>query len=98
MKLLLRNSALTLAILLTVFLAAVKFRSVLGPKLTLPSMPAVLAVRVQMRGAMVTVAKLDSKPDRPAKVRGQRLRDKGEAMGGGTPDRVDKSTDTLAAQ
>ena len=86
-------------------MTAAAFRREMGARLA--ALPAVLVapftpsggpMTVRTSEAMVAVAKLDIRPAETAKPRGLRLRDKGEAFGGGTPDRVDKSTDTLAAQ
>lgn len=104
MNMLRRHSALTLAALLTLFLALNQYRSRSGESapapsalLVAPPLHAVALFKVQTKGSLVAVSKMIA-PPRPAKARGAALRDKGEALGGGIPDRVDSSTGTLAAQ
>lgn len=46
------------------------------------------------RTARVVIARKPVVPVEPAKVRGAALREKGEALGGTTPDRVDKDAAT----
>lgn len=100
-----RHAGLMFAGLLTLLLAFSHYRDRVGEIAPSPLIPIVAAPQPP-----VAVIKPKRKPRRkltakapvpaavPAKARGERLREKGEAFGGGTPDRVDASTGTLTVQ
>lgn len=101
-----RNAGLALAALLTLFLALARYQGVAGAIPTVPPAlvvappplpPAAPIVKAKKKARKRLVAKLIAPPAAPAKVRGARLREKGEALGGGTPDRVDTGTMTVRA-
>ena len=105
MSLIGRNAGLALATLLTLFMALAYFRSA---DVAIPVAPPAPIVETPRPAAPVAkarkkalkkklVAKLVEPPAAPVKVRGARLKDKGEALGGGTPDRVDTGTMTMPA-
>lgn len=105
MRLIRRHSSLTLAALLTLLLALARYQGASraiptepSAHLVAPPLSAVAAFNVQTRGSLILMAKMIKKPAAPHDVRGARLRDKGEALGGWAPDRVDKTTQTLTAQ
>ncbi|MDD5301835.1 MAG: hypothetical protein PHS14_01895 [Elusimicrobia bacterium] len=101
MNIIRKYSTLASAALLILLLAAAQYRGGRGARPALlapPSVPAVTAFKVETKGGFILVAQMLAKPARPPKIRGMALRDKGEALGGGAPDRVDKSTETPAAQ
>lgn len=93
MNLLRRNSSLTLAALLTLILAASQYRRA---ALVMPPPRAAAPLTVETRGSLILLAKMVA-PAARRETRGARLRDRGEAFGGG-PDRVDASTGTLTVQ
>lgn len=94
MNLIRRNSSLTLAALLILILAAAQYRRT---ALVLPPPRAVAPLTVETRGSLILLAKMAA-PAARRESRGARLRDRGEAFGGGAPDRVDASTGTLTVQ
>lgn len=57
-----------------------------------PEPPVVAAKKKPRRKPAARIAAL---PPAPVKVRGARLKEKGEALGGRTPERVDKGTMTV---
>lgn len=96
-----RHAGLTLAGLLTLYLAFAHYRRGESPIEPAPTVPAVAApqapaaaVKAKRRAPRTLTAKAPAPPAAPAIARGERLREKGEAFGGGTPDRVDASTQT----
>lgn len=100
-----RHAGLAIAVLLTVFLAIARYHggSPLIPTppptpVAAPAQPAVPVVKAKKKVRRKLAAKLTVQPAAPAKVRGARLREVGEALGGRTPERVDKATETLSAQ
>lgn len=104
MSLIGRHAGLALAALLALFLALAQYR---GGSAVVPAPPTVPVVETTRPAAPVAkarkkarkklVAKLVEPPAAPVKVRGARLKDKGEALGGGTPERVDTGTMTMPA-
>jgi len=94
MNLLRRNSSLTLAVLLTLILAAAQYRRT---ALLIPPMRPIAPLTVETRGSLILLAKMVA-PAPPMERRGARLRDRGEAFGGGRPDRVEASTGTVTVQ
>ena len=102
MRLPARLAALALAALLTLVLALARYRNGAGASRTAPGLlvppPAAADVPLKdMRSAQEVLAAqwIGNKAD-PAKGRRPRLRDKGEALGGGTPDQAGKSTGTAS--
>lgn len=99
-----RHTALALAALLTLLMTLAHYRGGLGGSPTpspvsivAPPKPAVVAVKTKKKARRLIVATRIDTPAELEKPRGIRLRDKGEAMGGGTPDRVDTGTMTVPA-
>lgn len=97
-----KNAWLMLAVALTLFLALARRQGGSAPVPAAPPAPVVEAprpaapvVKTRKRARKKVVAKLAEPPVEPVKVRGARLKDKGEALGGGTPDRVDTGTMTV---
>ena len=96
-----RNDGLALAALLALVLAFARYQNVSravpadapAPAVA-PPPPAAPLVRTKAKARRTLVAALPAKPAAPTAARGSRLREKGEALGGSTPDRVDKTTDT----
>ena len=96
------HSGLTLAVLLTLFLALARYRGgsagiAKAPPAPLVEAPQPAAPVVKPKSAprRKLVAKRVKPAASPVEVRGAQLRDKGEALGGGTPDRVDTGTMTV---
>lgn len=95
-----RYAALALVALLTLLWTLSRYRggsseppaiTVVAPIATPVTAPAKAKKTVLRKPAHRIVAQLED-PDERAKVRGSRLRDKGEALGGRAPGRVDDST------
>lgn len=94
-----RHAGLMFAGLLTLFLAFSHYRdrggesapSPLVPLIAAPQ-PPVVVVKTKRKPRPKLTAKTPAPPVPTAKARGERLREKGEAFGGGTPDRVDLAT------
>lgn len=85
---------------LIVLLAAVCLRGGPGSDATLrlpPTVPDIADFTVQTRGSLILMAEMSVEPVVSSKVRGAALRDKGEAFGGGSPDLIIRSTETLTA-
>lgn len=102
MSLIGRHAGLALAALLTLLIALAHFRSAAVVIPAVPPAPAVAtpqpaapAAKARRKARKKLVAKLVEPPAAPVSVRGARLKDKGEALGGGTPDRVDTGTMTV---
>lgn len=97
-----RYAALALVALLTLLWTLSRYRggpsepqtvSVAAPRAAPVTAPAKAKKTVPRKPAPRMVAQLEEPAER-AKVRGLKLRDKGEAMGGRAPDRVDDGTAT----
>lgn len=94
-----RHPGVALAILLASVLAIGKGLSVTAPMpaapplvAAVPAPPVAPIVMARKPVRRKLVARLAAPPAVTAPARGARLRDKGEALGGGTPDRVDTGT------
>jgi hypothetical protein len=103
MSLIGRNIGLTLAVLLALFLTLARYHgeSAVPPAppvavITIPP-PTAPIVKVRKKVHIKVALKPTAPPAAPRKIRGARLREKGEALGGSTPDRVDTGTMTLPA-
>lgn len=86
--------------LLILLLAAVCLRGGSGSDTALrlpPAVPDIADFTVQTRGGLILMAEMFVEPVRSPKARGAALRDKGEAFGGGSPEPVVGSTETLTA-
>ncbi|MDD5301834.1 MAG: hypothetical protein PHS14_01890 [Elusimicrobia bacterium] len=111
MSLIGRHAGLALAALLALVLALASYRGgtaasppappapVIAPPrpAVAPPRPAAPVAKARKKARKKLLAKLVPPPAAPVKVRGARLREKGEALGGGTPDRVDTGTMTVRA-
>lgn len=94
-----RHAGLMVAGLLTLLLALTQYRDRAGDIAPAPPVSVVAApqppaavVKAKKKPRRKLTAKAPAPPPPPVKARGERLRDKGEAFGGGTPDRVDLAT------
>lgn len=88
------NSGATVLVLLGLLVAASFYRKplVLRPARVDPPMV------VQTKEGMILVARFSAKAPKPERLRGAALRDRGEAFGGGSPEFIEVSTATFAAQ
>ena len=99
-----RNAGLTLAAILALLTAFALHQGGSGavpppapPPVIAPPQPSAPVVKVKKTDRRVRTARATLPPAPAAKVRGARLKEKGEALGGTTPDRVDTGTMTVPA-
>jgi hypothetical protein len=105
MNMICRNIVLVSAALLALLLAGAKYLSGTAANpaaatgtLQAPASPPGAALKMQTRGSFILTAKILLNPTKQPPARGEALRYKGEALGGGAPVQVNKTTVTLVSR